>query len=174
MSRVLRVAVAAPDPLRRANLVAVVTGAGHEISETWAAADAALADGVDAPARDVPVVALGLADLGQPGLLPDDATPEQIDAALRAVAAGLTVREAAAKRPAFRALTEEDPVLLTPRELEVLAAISDGLSNKAAARRLGISHLTVKFHVESLLRKLDAVSRAEAVSKGLRRGLIEV
>ena len=61
-----------------------------------------------------------------------------------------------------------------PREIEVLAAIGDGLSNKEAARRLGISQHTVKFHVESLFRKLDATSRAEAVHKGLRQGLIEL
>jgi DNA-binding NarL/FixJ family response regulator len=57
--------------------------------------------------------------------------------------------------------------LLTPREIEVLSAIAYGLSNKAIARRLNISLHTVKFHIESLLRKLGAHSRAEAVAKGL-------
>jgi two-component system nitrate/nitrite response regulator NarL len=174
VSRVLRVAVAASNPLRRVNLLAVVTGAGHAVSETWADADAVLAEGIDTPGDHVPVVALGAADEGQAGLLTDSAGPEQIDAALRAVAAGLTVRAAAAARPTFQALAEEHSALLTPRELQVLAAISDGLSNKAAARRLGISQHTVKFHVESLLRKLGAASRTEAVRNGLRRGLIEV
>ena len=51
--------------------------------------------------------------------------------------------------------------LLTPRETEVLAAISEGFSNKEIARRLEISLHTVKFHIESLLRKLGARSRAE-------------
>ena len=55
--------------------------------------------------------------------------------------------------------------LFTPRELEVLAAIGDGLTNKMIARRLQISPHTVKFHVESLLKKLGARSRAEAVAK---------
>jgi len=55
--------------------------------------------------------------------------------------------------------------LFTPRELEVLAAIGEGLSNKMIARRLEISPHTVKFHVESLLRKLGARTRAEAVAK---------
>jgi DNA-binding NarL/FixJ family response regulator len=55
--------------------------------------------------------------------------------------------------------------LFTPRELEVLAAIGDGLSNKMIARRLDISPHTVKFHVESLLKKLGARTRAEAVAK---------
>lgn len=59
--------------------------------------------------------------------------------------------------------------LLTPRELEVLAAIGAGLANKEIARQLGISLHTVKFHIESLFRKLGARSRAEAVAKGLER-----
>jgi len=61
---------------------------------------------------------------------------------------------------------------LTPRELEVLAAIADGASNKMIARRLGISFHTVKFHVASILEKLDAESRAEAVAEAARRGLV--
>ena len=56
-------------------------------------------------------------------------------------------------------------VLFTPRELEVLAAIGEGLTNKMIARRLDVSPHTVKFHVESLLRKLGARTRAEAVAK---------
>jgi DNA-binding CsgD family transcriptional regulator len=60
-------------------------------------------------------------------------------------------------------------VLLTPRELDVLAAIGAGSSNKAIARDLGISLHTVKFHIESLFRKLGARTRAEAVAKGLER-----
>ena len=65
----------------------------------------------------------------------------------------------------------EDPTL-TPRELEVLAAIADGASNKMIARRLGISFHTVKFHVASILEKLDAESRTEAVAEAARRGLV--
>ena len=64
-------------------------------------------------------------------------------------------------------------MLLSPREIEVLAALGNGLSNKAAARRLGISPHTVKFHIESLFRKLGASTRAEAVAKGLKRQIVE-
>ena len=174
MSRGLRVAIAAVDPLHRRALIEVVSGAGHALSDSPSDADALLAEGLDGAPEDVPVVTLGVADEGQAGLLPRNATPAQIDAALRAVAAGLTVRIAAVSRPEFRALAEPDALLLTPREVEVLSAIGDGLSNKAAARRLGISQHTVKFHVESLLRKLGATSRAEAVRNGLRRGVIEM
>jgi DNA-binding CsgD family transcriptional regulator len=61
---------------------------------------------------------------------------------------------------------------LTPREIEVLAAMADGASNKMIARRLGISFHTVKFHVASILAKLDADSRTEAVAQGARLGLV--
>jgi DNA-binding NarL/FixJ family response regulator len=61
---------------------------------------------------------------------------------------------------------------LTTRELEVLAAMADGASNKTIARRLGISFHTVKFHVASILEKLDADSRTEAVAAAARRGLV--
>ena len=121
-----------------------------------------------------PVLALGANEAGQAGLLPRDVTPAQIGAAIRAVAAGLSVRSREAPRPAFEAIGDDEAPLLTPREVEVLAAIGNGASNKAAARLLGISEHTVKFHVESLFRKLRAASRAEAVRKGLRRRLIEM
>jgi len=61
---------------------------------------------------------------------------------------------------------------LTPRELEVLAAMADGASNKAIARRLGISFHTAKFHVAAILVKLDADSRTEAVTKAAQLGLV--
>ncbi len=66
------------------------------------------------------------------------------------------------------------PPDLTPREMEVLGLLADGLANKEIGARLGISAHTAKFHVESLLRKLDAANRAEAVREGIRRGLIGV
>jgi DNA-binding NarL/FixJ family response regulator len=70
-------------------------------------------------------------------------------------------------------LPEEPSPALTPREIEVLTALADGLGNKAVARRLGISPHTVKFHIESLFRKLGAGCRAEAVAKGLRHQIVE-
>jgi DNA-binding NarL/FixJ family response regulator len=70
-----------------------------------------------------------------------------------------------------------DPIpaeTLTPRELEVLRILAEGLPNKAIARRLGISDQTVKFHVASIGGKLGAQNRTEAVRIGIRRGLIEL
>jgi DNA-binding NarL/FixJ family response regulator len=61
---------------------------------------------------------------------------------------------------------------LSPRELEVLAAMADGASNKVIARRLGISFHTAKFHVAAILAKLDADSRTEAVAKAAHLGLV--
>ena len=63
---------------------------------------------------------------------------------------------------------------LTPRELEVLALLAEGVSNKAIARRLGISVHTAKFHVGSLLDKLDANGRTDAVAHAARLGVIQL
>jgi len=68
----------------------------------------------------------------------------------------------------------EDDVLLTPRELEVLTLLAEGLSNKAIARRLGISVHTAKFHVGALMDKLDAVGRTDAVAHAVRHGVIHL
>jgi DNA-binding CsgD family transcriptional regulator len=71
---------------------------------------------------------------------------------------------------AFAPLAESEPrSLLTPRELEVLGTIGEGLTNKAIARRLDISLHTVKFHIESLFRKLGARTRTEALAKASER-----
>ncbi len=131
-------------------------------------AEVVLAGPDGAPGVETPVVSLG-GKTAAAGQLPADATPEQVAAALMAVAAGLVVR--APEAAAGFGPAAEPPLadLLTPREIEVLTAMGDGASNKVIARRLGISLHTVKFYVEAVFRKLDAHSRAEAVAKGLRR-----
>ena len=63
---------------------------------------------------------------------------------------------------------------LTPREIEVLELLAEGLANKAIAARLGISDQTVKFHVSSICGKLPAANRTDAVRRAIRRGLITV
>lgn len=143
-ANVLRVAIVAPDGARHEELAAIVTNAGH-----WV---------VDERSADVV-------------LLDAAATAGQIEAALNAAAGGAATRAVPVSRSqGFEELAERSAgVLLTPRELEVLAAIGAGLSNKAIARQLGISLHTVKFHIESLFRKLGARTRAEAVAKGLER-----
>ena len=117
---------------------------------------------------EAPVVTLG-GRSSAAGQLPADATPEQIHAALLAVAAGLIVRAPEAATGFGPAAEPSLDDLLTPREIEVLSAMGLGASNKLIARQLGISLHTVKFYVEAVFRKLEAHSRAEAVAKGLRR-----
>jgi len=77
--------------------------------------------------------------------------------------------------PAGRAFTAppfEEP--LTPREVEALALLAEGLSNKAIAERLGISDQTVKFHVAAICGKLGAANRTDAVRRAIRRGLVSL
>ena len=102
------------------------------------------------------------------GHVSEDASSEQIAAAIRAVAAGLHVR--ASDVDGFGALVDL-PVaeLLSHRELEVLQAMAAGAGNKDIARQLGLSLHTVKYYVEAIFRKLDVRSRAEAVARGLTR-----
>jgi DNA-binding NarL/FixJ family response regulator len=112
------------------------------------------------------------------GWVPMEAGGGELRAALAAAAEGLAVVPPGAIGRAFppgdsdqdgASLTEEP---LTVREREVLELLALGLANKAIARRLGISEHTVKFHVASVCGKLGASSRTEAVSLGIRRGLI--
>jgi DNA-binding CsgD family transcriptional regulator len=73
-----------------------------------------------------------------------------------------------------QAAVEPDDIELTPRERDVLALMAEGASNKAIARQLGISVHTAKFHVGSLLDKLDATGRTDAVAHAARRGVIHL
>ena len=66
----------------------------------------------------------------------------------------------------------EEP--LTPREIEVLELLAEGLPNKTIAARLGISDQTVKFHVAAICGKLGAANRTEAVRRAIRRGLVSL
>ena len=110
--------------------------------------------------------------------LPGDISPEQLVSALQAVNSGLIVLhashadEALAAGSAAARPTDELAESLTRREVEVLQMLAAGLSNKEIAARLGISDHTVKFHVASILGKLGAGTRTEAVSLGIRRGLV--
>jgi two-component system, NarL family, nitrate/nitrite response regulator NarL len=170
----LRVVIVAADPVRRLGLAALVTKAGHQVLESH---------GV--PMSCSPTMSLFAVTVrrswrsGRPRqvrqacclVMPRLRRSTRPSAPSRQV---LIVRAADPRRPGFRAIGDEEAPLLTPREIEVLAAIGNGLSNKAVARQLGISLHTVKFHVEALLRKLGASSRTEAVHKGLKQGLIEL
>jgi two-component system nitrate/nitrite response regulator NarL len=108
--------------------------------------------------------------------LPIGGSADALSAAVRAVGSGLTVIDPAlglslrAVVPAAGLATDEDE--LTPREREVLQLVGLGLPNKGIAFRLGISEHTAKFHVASVLSKLGAATRAEAVRIGAGKGLL--
>ncbi|GAA5436095.1 response regulator transcription factor [Deinococcus aquaticus] len=156
--------------------------------------DAWLAD-PDALGGHPALVALGsgvwatlLPDLSAGGwaALGADATPAELLAGVLGAAAGLAVLPPALLPPPTPEtpaddLQDDDPasvppgdVILTPRERDVLALLAEGLSNKRAARDLGVSESTVKFHVQALYSKLGVQSRAGAVARGISLGLVSV
>lgn len=177
MTRVLVVAQSAiaraglESLLRATGQVDVIDSAGGEgadviVAEWDPASDPAPAAVPIVALTDEPGVASEALRSGVRAVLPKQAPPSQIVAAIQAVAAGLLVLYPDDPRPR----RENGP--LTTREIEVLSMLADGDSNKIIAHRLGISEHTVKFHVTSIMSKLHAGSRTEAVTEGLRRGLI--
>ena len=116
---------------------------------------------------------------GARAILPRTAKPDEIFTAIKAVTKGLTVLPSELLPTLLSGASldllddnDADRARLTPRELEVLAAMADGVSNKAIARRLGISFHTAKFHVAAILAKLNADSRTEAVARAAQLGLV--
>lgn len=111
--------------------------------------------------------------------LPSNATAGELLAAIAAAAQGLVVltERQADTLFAHRAVPQSATMAieeLTVRELQVLRAVAEGLANKEIADRLHISEHTAKFHVASILGKLQAGSRTEAVTLGIRMGLIPI
>lgn len=113
---------------------------------------------------------------GARGVLMRSTDGATLAAAVRSLALGLSVAaeslwpdpNPASARPGTGLELEE----LTPRELEVLQLLAEGLSNRGIAHRLGVSEHTVKFHVNSILGKLNAQSRTEAAVVAARAGLL--
>ena len=104
------------------------------------------------------------------GVLPTDASAEELTAAVHALSQGLIVGTST-----LLFQTESEPLShgpLTDRESEVLGLLAKGLANKQIAVALGISEHTVKFHVSSIYAKLNVTNRTEAVREGLRGGWI--
>jgi DNA-binding NarL/FixJ family response regulator len=101
----------------------------------------------------------------------------RLAAAVTSAAAGLVVLAPSLVTALTRGEATADPAVgveLTPREIEVLALLAEGLTNKAIALQLTISDHTVKFHVNAILNKLDAQSRTDAVVRATRLGLISL
>lgn len=104
------------------------------------------------------------------GVLPTDASGEELVAAVHALSQGLIVGTATLLFESESEPTSHGP--LTERESEVLSLLARGLANKQIAVSLGISEHTVKFHVSSIYSKLNVTNRTEAVREGLRGGWI--
>ena len=159
------------------------------IDDGWLAEPQALAGVAAVVALGSPVWAALLAEWVPGGFaaLSAQATAAELLAGVLGAAAGLAVLPPAALGPLDPAdgSTDEDEddlgdlaagadVGLTPRERDVLAQLAAGLSNKRAARELGVSESTVKFHVQALYAKLGVQSRAGAVARGITLGLVSV
>jgi two-component system nitrate/nitrite response regulator NarL len=185
----VRIAVA--NAVMTAGLAALLTSAGFPVThgaeedvlivdDSWLPDAGALAD---APA----VVALGSRDwaallpevmTGGWAALPADTTPAELLAGVLGAAAGLAVlppgQVGVLEHFEDSEASGPSDIALTPRELDVLNLLALGLSNKRAARDLGVSESTVKFHVASLYSKLGVQSRAGAVARGIGLGLVSV
>jgi DNA-binding NarL/FixJ family response regulator len=153
---------------------------------------AKITDGAVEPAPNVPVLVLtdasglmGALQAGASAVLSESADGDSLCTAIRAAAHGLTVVseefrvhlvDASGPRSALESDGEDAPpaIDLTPRELQVLRQLAEGASNKSIARRLGITPHTAKFHVASIVAKLGATGRTDAVAKAMRLGLIMI
>ncbi len=187
------------DALNAAGLTATPATSHLDISVRSARADAVVIDasvGLEQIASlksDVPVLALVAHDeaitaiaAGASGALHRDSPPSAISAALLALTEGLAVFDrsfVSSLVPRDRAIEPTTPAseaplapaeTLTDRERQVLTLLAEGLSNKEIATHLQISEHTAKFHVNSILQKLSAQKRVEAVVRAARLGLIEL
>jgi DNA-binding NarL/FixJ family response regulator len=182
----LRLLVVAADPLARAGLVTLLDERpGLHIAGQVSGGES-LAEELDVFQPDVLVFDLGWEpdegletleerSAGARGVLPRTASAGGLEAAIHGVALGLAVIEPELLANAWPAGSSGEPGLdeaLTPRELEVLQLLAEGLANKAIAQRLDISEHTVKFHVNAIMSKLGAQSRTAAVVRATRLGLI--
>jgi DNA-binding NarL/FixJ family response regulator len=177
----IRVQIETASAVTRAGLDALLAEQ-PEIEVVASGANVILAEEASGAGAAAPVVVLtdetpvrDALRAGARAVLPRDATPGQIIAAIYAAAAGLVAvpaAESACITPQVR--VEEIAEPLTPREMDVLEMLGEGLSNKLIAYRLSISEHTAKFHVNSILAKLNAATRTEAATRGIRLGLIKI
>jgi len=179
-------AAAGEESRRQPGVVVVAVDAGGEAafeSSGWVAAGVPIILLVENSARQISQAL----PPGVRAILPRNVTPAEIAGAIEGVSAGLyvfhpsDVDSISMLRPREAPVAEVAPELaeplvepLTPREIEVLQLLSEGLGNKEIASRLNISEHTAKFHVASIMGKLGAMSRTEAVTLGIRRGLVMI
>ena len=170
------------------DIVAARAATTESESQVESGADVLLAAGLPAdqiPEAAVPVVVLTETPVDERQFgrevrawLPLSSSVEELAAAIIAAAHRLVVLTLPQARRWLRTAPDanEDMLVeaLTPRELQVLRMLGDGLGNKEIAVQLGVSDHTAKFHVSQILAKLGAGSRAEAVAIGMRRGLVPI
>ncbi len=179
-----RVRIDASSPVVEAGLRSLLEQqVGMQMTRSGEIADVLLSDRhfdeIDNDPPPLPVVLLTeqppsvMLRQGARGALPPNATPIEIRAALEAAAAGLLVLPASGMEN-WPTPTAESDGALTNREREVLRLLAEGVGNKEIAWRLNITEHTVKFHVSSLMTKLNAGSRTEAVTQGIRRGYVSL
>jgi len=195
----IKVALLTDDPLMKAGLSSLLAQLGSISVVDRDAAEVALWDaGVDADktlarlaeVRALPMPAVAVVSdqahvapalaAGARGVVLRDQVGPGIQAALVAVRSGLTVMDAALAeslvppQQAKQGTPGKGRGELTERERQVVQLLSEGLSNKLIADRLGISDHTAKFHVNGVMMKLGASTRTEAVVEAMRRGLIRL
>jgi len=180
---VIRVEVESQDVVVRAGLEALLASSPG-LSLAQDDPDVLLAAvPLDALSPGAPIVLLGepawnpeALRLGVRAMLPPDAPSAEIVAAVYAAASGLAAVDPRDLEGWIGSggppLVAPDAVPLTPREREVLAMMAEGAANKTIAWKLQISEHTAKFHVASILAKLNAGTRAEAVARGIKQGLL--
>lgn len=117
---------------------------------------------------------LAAVQAGAQGYLLKGAPREEVFQAVRVVHGGGSLLQPVVASKLLRQVSETGSDTLTPREVEVLKLMAQGLQNKEIALKLVISERTVKFHVSSILSKLGAGNRTEAVSLAAQRGLVDL
>jgi DNA-binding NarL/FixJ family response regulator len=197
----LRVLVVGEDTLARAGLRALAESAGLPVAAdaspaeledsaddeadvvAWDVGVSGAFDRLRSLAERLPVVAVLWSEdqagealaAGARGVLLRDRVEDRLVPALAAAAAGLVTLDEGLAESALRPRPAHPPTLvepLTPREVEVLQLLAEGLTNRRIGERLGISEHTAKFHVNAILGKLGAQSRSEAVAQAARLGLV--
>jgi DNA-binding NarL/FixJ family response regulator len=146
----------------------------ERLQEAAASGPPALALLADQESEEAEEAASAALAAGVRGLLARDLDGGRLAAALRALARGLLVFDEALLQPLLRPRPVPQAPLdpLTPRELEVLQLLAQGLSNRRIAERLGISEHTAKFHVNAIVTKLGAQTRTDAAIRAARLGLV--
>jgi two-component system, NarL family, response regulator YdfI len=153
----------------------VLLDLGSNLEAMWSKLQLIPEQQIIAIAEDIDSIDLETAfRLGIRGILSSISTEAEIIAGVEAVASGLVVLhpDFLELLPMREKVVAQPMQTLTPREIEVLGMLGSGLGNKAIAKRLQISEHTVKFHVSSIFQKLSVSTRTEAVTAGVRLGLI--